>query len=400
MVIGQTISGLGDWMGTFAFMALALNVSDSSSAVGGILTLRLLPAAVGGTMASRIVAKLGRKRVMIAADILRAAIIAIVPLVSQLWWVYVWAFCLEGVSIVFVAARDSSVPDLTEEENLPTANAIILGTSYGSIPVGAGLFAALSTISLGSVAWFNTHDLALVFWVDALTFLGSAFFISRIHTLVRNKARIQQLQESTPHLRLRDGIRVPLIRQVMPSVIAVAVGLGCLFSLGIALIREELGASDVEFGIMILLFGVGAVAGLLATRKMNKDYPRIMKNGALAMGAVVGVMSMSPYLWGTFLGAVGFGIGATITLTAGMSTLQAHLQEHERVLAFGIFHAVIRVALGASAVIAGALGDVLQSVPVGWDRQLAGTRLVLLASGVLVFLTAWFTSTHLPKKSS
>ena len=41
----RRVSALGDWMGTVAFMALALELTGSPTAVGGILTLRLLPAA-------------------------------------------------------------------------------------------------------------------------------------------------------------------------------------------------------------------------------------------------------------------------------------------------------------------------------------------------------------------
>ena len=48
LLVGQTISSLGDWMGTVALMALVLDQSGSSTAVGGILALRLLPGAIGG----------------------------------------------------------------------------------------------------------------------------------------------------------------------------------------------------------------------------------------------------------------------------------------------------------------------------------------------------------------
>ena len=44
LLIGQGVSSLGDWMGTFAFMALVYRESGSATAVGGILALRLLPA--------------------------------------------------------------------------------------------------------------------------------------------------------------------------------------------------------------------------------------------------------------------------------------------------------------------------------------------------------------------
>jgi len=55
LLIGQGVSALGDWMGTVAFMALALKLTGSPTAVGGILTLRLLPAALGGPLATRAV---------------------------------------------------------------------------------------------------------------------------------------------------------------------------------------------------------------------------------------------------------------------------------------------------------------------------------------------------------
>ena len=53
LLVGQAVSSLGDWMGTVAFMALALEASGSSAAVGGILALRLLPGAIGGPLAAR-----------------------------------------------------------------------------------------------------------------------------------------------------------------------------------------------------------------------------------------------------------------------------------------------------------------------------------------------------------
>jgi len=53
LVAGQGVSALGDWMGTFAFMALALDLTGPPTAVGGILTLRLLPAVVAGPLVNQ-----------------------------------------------------------------------------------------------------------------------------------------------------------------------------------------------------------------------------------------------------------------------------------------------------------------------------------------------------------
>src|SRR5690349_25077168 len=121
LLVGQSVSALGDWMGTFAFMELVLRQSGSSTAVGGILALRLMPAAIGGPLAARAVGKWDRRKTMVSMDLARAAMIAIVPLVRGLWWVYLWAFMVEVGSIVFLPARDASIPDMVDDENLPIA---------------------------------------------------------------------------------------------------------------------------------------------------------------------------------------------------------------------------------------------------------------------------------------
>src|SRR5690349_24178188 len=108
LLVGQGVSALGDWMGTFAFMELALAQSGSSTAVGGILALRLIPAALGGPLAARAAGKWDRRKTMVSMDLVRAGMIAVVPIIRELWWIYLWAFLVEVGSIVFLPARDAS----------------------------------------------------------------------------------------------------------------------------------------------------------------------------------------------------------------------------------------------------------------------------------------------------
>ena len=379
-------------MGTFALMALVDHLSDSATAVGGILAFRLIPAALGGTLAAKLVRRWDRRRTMITMDLLRAGMIAVVPFVQELWWVYLWAFALEAPSVVFLASRDSSIPNLVDESDLPLANAAMMGSSYGNIPLGAGLFAAFAALPLDD-GWLGAHPYALVFWIDAVTFCVSAFFIARALGL-RGRGDTAGAGTDSPVAaegeislapsRLRDAWSVPLVRRVLPATAAAAVGLGALFSLGIKLVREELHASDIEYGVLIVLFGVGAGIGLALThRSRHVDLLVLTRRGALVMGALVALMSQSPTVWLTFLGAAGFGAGATVALTSGMSALQARIPaEEERVLAFSAFHVVIRIGLGAAALGAGAIGDGLNGA------GLPGTRSVLLASGLLVLASA------------
>jgi dTMP kinase len=55
LAAGQLVSGIGDWMVTLALMVLVLEVSGSSTAVGGVLVLRLLPTLIAGPVVARLV---------------------------------------------------------------------------------------------------------------------------------------------------------------------------------------------------------------------------------------------------------------------------------------------------------------------------------------------------------
>ncbi|MEX0666151.1 MAG: MFS transporter [Acidimicrobiia bacterium] len=381
LLIGQLVSSLGDWMGTVAFMALALELTDSPTAVGGILTLRLLPAALGGPLAARAVSRWDRRRTMLAMDASRAVIIATVPLVREIWWVYLCAVLLEVASLVFLPARDASIPDLVESaDDLPLANGLVLGSSYGSIPLGAALFAACAALPF--VDLFD-RPLALVFWIDAVTFLVSFAFVSRLHML---RAPIGG-RPTSEDARFIEAFRIPLVRAVMPAAAAVALGLGALFSLGIVFVRDVLDASDTEFGVLIALFGVGAGAGLgLLHVRRARDSIQEARLGVAAIGLIVAVFSLASSISLAFAGALVFGAAAAFTLASGMGAIQSSIDGHQRVLAFAAFHVVIRLGLGVAAIAAGLAGDLLG------DAHLLGSlepaRVVLLGSGLLVLLAS------------
>ena len=65
------------------------------------------------------------------------------------------------------------------DDELPLANGLILGTSYGSIPIGAALFAAVAALPFT----IDHRPYALVFFIDALTFLVSFLCIARLTQL-------------------------------------------------------------------------------------------------------------------------------------------------------------------------------------------------------------------------
>ena len=383
LVAGQGVSALGDWMGTFAFMALALDLTGSPTAVGGILTLRLLPAVVAGPLVTRVVQRWDRRTTMLAMDALRAALVALVPLVRALWWVYLLAVLVEVASIVFLPARDASIPDLVEADDLPVANGLVLGSSYATIPLGAAAFAAVAALPLGAGAG---PSFGLVFALDACTFLVS-FACIRTLALPGRPVPVEPGAAPEAPIRFRAALRIPLVRAVLPATAAVALGLGALFSLGIVFVQEVLGASATEFGVLIALFGVGAVGGLgVLHRRRDRDALRETRRGVMTIGAVIGAFSLAGTVPLAFAGALAFGGAAAFTLASGMGVLQHRLDGDRRVVAFAVFHVVLRCALGVAAIGAGLADDLLGRVP-GLGAW-APARVVLFAAGVVILASA------------
>lgn len=384
LLIGQGISALGDWMVTVALMVIVLDLTGSSTAVGGMLVLRLLPAMVAGPLATRLAHRWPRRRTMLAADLARAAVVLAIPLVVAAWWVYVWAFVLEVLGLVFLPARDASVPDLAGEEDLPLANGLVLASSYGTIPLGAAAFAGLA--ALGGHPSGGGQPYLPVFAADAVTFLVSYGFIRTLRELDEPVGR-----EPTPGLarpvggRFWDALGLPLVRGILAPVAAVALGVGTLFSVGIVFVREVLGASETQFGALIVLFGAGALLGLglhrLAGERRGVGTVRLT---VLGQGATVAVIALAPALAFAYLGAAAFGLFTSATLVGGMSLLQSRLSGEALVAAFAVFHVLIRAGLSLAALGAGLAVDLAQAVRLPLLGRLGPARLVLLAAGALV----------------
>ncbi len=382
LLFGQAVSSLGDWMGTVALMALVLQITDSATAVGGVLVLRLAPTILAGPLAARLTRRWSRRRTMLAMDAVRVPAVAILPWVTHLWWIYIWAFVVELAGMVFLPARDASIPDLVDDEDdLAVANGLVLGTSYGMIPFGAGLFALVSALTADSS---TVHAARVIFLIDALTFVVSYLAIARLPELgigARGEA-------DTAGGRFRDALRLPLVRRLAPVAAAVAFGLGALFSIGIVWVNDVLDASDTEFGLLVACFGVGAAAGLLILRQLERRDLALVRTLLILLGAVVATMSQAPAIGLALLGALGFGGLCAMVLATSMELLQEHLGDRDRLLGFAVFHVVIRAGLALAAIGAGIASDVLDRVSWPLLGRLDSSQVVLLSSGLLVVAVA------------
>ena len=124
-----------------------------------------------GPIAGTLVDRWDQKQVLVVSDLLRAAIVVLLPAAAtvNIVLVYPLVFAVTSISIFFRPARTAVIPRIVAEDELLTANsATWVGDTLADV-IGyplAGLFVAF----LGAA-------LPLAFWVDAATYVASAALI-------------------------------------------------------------------------------------------------------------------------------------------------------------------------------------------------------------------------------
>ncbi len=392
LFIGQSVSSLGDWVATLAFIAAAFALTHGNqAAVAVVLVLRLVPpifaAPVGGVVADR----LYRRTIMVTCDLSRAALIAVVPFVG-IGLLYAIAFAHECISLFFLPARDASVPLLAPGGALEEANGLILASSYGSIPLAAALFGLLRLGASHIPSWvpfghlFRSHPTSFAFFFDSASFVFSAAMISRLQ-LRRERSRgdLQLFRD------LAEGIRYildhPGLRSLAYGLVVSMFGGGVLFAVGIGYIHETLGASDAAFGWLSALWGLGMGFGLLTVRRLVKrGRTHAFVMAVTLCGSVLLFMALVPILWLAFIAAVVFGIAFSVAIIVALTLTQEVTQDRIRGRVMGGVQMLFRVGLGLGALGIGALAHSVSSVHL--IRTLDGNQVGLFVGGGLILLGA------------
>ncbi|HEX2090193.1 MAG TPA: MFS transporter [Actinomycetota bacterium] len=391
LLIGQAVSSLGDWVATLAFIAAAFALSGGNqTAVGLVLVLRLVPpifaAPVGGVVADR----WSRRSIMVACDLARAALIAVVPF-ANIALLYVIAFVHECISLFFLPARDSSVPDLVPEGSREQANGLILASSYGSIPIAAALFGGLRLLGSNLPSWvpfvdvFSDRPLAFAFLFDSATFLFSAAMIATLQLdRQRRPQRVELFRDTVEGFRY--VVREPTLRSLAYGLIVSMFGGGVLFAVGIGYVRQTLGGNDVAFGWLAALWGLGMGVGLLAVRTLirNRGRAGVFVAAVAACGGVLLFMALVPILWLAFIAAVIFGMVFSVAVVVALTMAQETAEEGLRGRMMGGVQMLFRLGLGVGALGIGALAHSVGRLT--GLVTLDGNQVGLLAGGALILL--------------
>src|SRR3990172_5102419 len=382
LYFASLISLGGDWFLIVALFGLVLGLTGQAVAVAFTIAVQDLTYFVASPFAGVLADRLDRRRLMIAADLARSALVPGVLLVRSedtVWLLYVLLAAVAVFSAAFEPASAAALPNLVEDRDLSTANALS-GSLWGTmLAVGAGLG--------GVVAAALGRDAAIV--IDSVSFLVSALLILRI------RASFSEARTEREHASVREDT-VETVRYARKDHRVLAL-LGVKFGWGIAggvlvviplLAYETFDAGDVGLGLLMAARGVGALVGPYAgggvlgppDRRMFLAISVALATfglGYVLVGFATALIVAMPIVTFAHLGG-----GATWTLSG--YGLQRIVPDLIRGRIFAFDGMLVTLTFGISSVLTGVLADAF------------GARATAVAMGAIALVWAlvwtWLTT--------
>jgi Major Facilitator Superfamily len=373
---GQAVSELGTAFTLFALPLLVFELTGSSVDLAIATATSFLPYLLFGLVLGAWGDRLDRRRLMIATDLLRAAVISSVPLLAGLgslhvWWIYIVTFVSATLSIAFDAAASAVVPTLLDSDDFVAGNSrLLIGSQMGHV-VGPLLAGALLGAGL---------DTATVLYGDAASFLVSAASIALIATPLTAAAPSTRASIRTDVV---DGLRFvfsqPLLRDLILLSALVNFTIATQWTQLVLFATERFDASGAQISVLWAAGSAGAILFALGAARLRR---RVGFAGAvlgsLAGGSVAIIaFAWTPWfwsavaLWGLRIGLGQFGSINSVSLRQAVTPREML----SRVGAIGM-------VLAWSAIPAGALLG-------GWAIQASGNvQAVYTATGVACLLLA------------
>ena len=381
----RVVSNLGDWFNLLAAAALIANMSGAGTAISFLFLARFLPLFLMSPFAGVLADRFERRNLLIWTDLLRAVTVLgflFVDRPERIWLLYVLTALQFVFSAVFSPAEQAYIPAVVEQEDLVTANALDSFTWSTMLAIGA-LLGGLATAFLG---------VQMAFILDALSFLLSAWFVTRI--AVRSRGRAQGeggvTTARTAFLEIVEGMRYLWAQPVLLAFALIKSG-GSLVWGGVNVLEIPLaqqvfpfnGNGTLTLGLIYAAVGIGTGVGPIVVRRwLGDSWGGMLK--AVSIGYVTMTLgtlglALAPSL-GWVLGATSVrGVGTGVIWVFSAVLLQLLIPDRLRGRVFAFEFAAFTLAQSFSTLWAGYAYDNL-----GWSLA----QVLLSAALASVAITA------------
>src|SRR6266508_3816637 len=276
----QIISLLGSGVTTVGLALFAYQLTGGTSATAVIdnaLTLRILAFLLFSQPAGVIADRVSRKQILIAADLVRFALLALFPFITQVWQIYALIFAINAMTAFFTPTFESSVPEVVGGEQYVRAlslSRVATDVEAVAAPALAGLLVAI----LG-LRW--------VFWFDAFTYLASASLVA-LATMPYVKRKLPKISLRSFLTELTTGTRIllrePSLRQALTLSIAEATAGAAAIVATVSYVRDVLGRGETAFAFVMAGVGLGSSLTAILLGRATGRYEKGARDRSILHG--------------------------------------------------------------------------------------------------------------------
>ncbi|MGW6460442.1 MFS transporter [Streptomyces sp. NPDC055078] len=318
----QIIALFGTGLTTVALGLLAYDLAGprAGTVLGTALTVKMVMYVVIAPLAAAYADRFPRRTLLILLDVVRAAVVLALPLVTEVWHIYILIGLLQAASAAFTPTFQAVIPDLVTNESDYTR---ALSASQVAYTMESLLSPVLAAVALAFIS-FNWLFLGTSagFLLSGLLVLSTRIPDARpsAHTRVWDKAAAG----------IRTFLRTPRLRGIMALNLVVAAAGSIVVVNTVNYVRDELGGSQSDVAWMLAASGIGTLlAALVLPRVLDRIAARtVMVTGAGVLvggtAAAVALLATGLATWtGTAVVWTVIGIGMALVITPTGNVLRS-----------------------------------------------------------------------------
>lgn len=367
LFLAQVVALVGTGLATVALGLLAYELAgkNAGAVLGTALAIKMVAYVLVAPLAGAYANRVPRRALLVALDLVRLAVVLVLPWVSQIWQIYVLIFVLQSSSAAFTPTFQATIPEVLPDEDQYTRALSLSRLAYD-------LENLLSPALAAALLWvISYHGL---FLGTAVGFFGSALLVVSV---ALPYARSTQPPVAIGR-RLTSGLRIhlatPRLRGLLALTLAAAAGSAMVIVNTVVIVRDTLARPESAVAIALAAFGAGSMATALAlphllarwTDRSLMLVAGMMLSSVLMAIALAWPMLAPPARWPAMLASwLLLGVAYSGLVTPGGRLLRRSSNERDRpalfAAQFSLSHACWLVAypvvgwLGAKAGIASAL---------------------------------------------
>ena len=404
----QVAAQLADKFLMFSLIILAYRLSHGSTPVAITLLAYTVPAVAIAPLAGVFADRHDRKRIMIVTNLVRAALVLLIPLASLVpalrndyVHLLVITFAFAAVGQLFSPAEAAAIPSVVSRETLITANSMVLATMVVTLVLGGVLAPIASRV-----------EIYAPYWVASGLFLAAGALISfariprpDLEASAPKKARHPFQQVA---LDLQEGAKElgssPVLMLSFYEVGLAVLVMFMMFTLAPAYVSQVLGIEAQDSYVILLPATLGALLSAAVLGQLGRKLrpPALLVTALVGTGVTLVLLASAPmamrqfnelrdytrWFGSGFSLLLGLGFGAL--LIPGITYLMENTSDSVRGRIFALLFMVVNGVTAIPVLLTAVLSDWIgiNRVIGALGVLLAGTGVILARYAKRVFATA------------